>query len=264
MSLSESDAVKYGQIPLFNGKAALQPTGTELKEFKLNITYSVDFCDPDAEIAALKKSMHDREVLPYITGAGSILGKYVITSIETTFQRAAPDGSTEMANINVNLLESPGGEDPQPVGKALASQEPVTELPAEPVPTPAAEITEDLGEAKTKVSAIKNAINKIKNKTTEFKRGVREVRQLASDAQRLYTSAKTKVDNTVKIIKRASELPTSLDECIKYAENLAKLDNVADISVLEMNAGQLSGSADKVTARAAPVVGFSATKEGGS
>jgi len=36
------------------------------------------------------------------------------------------------------------------------------------------------------------------------------------------------------------------------------------MSVLEMNVGQLSASADKVTTSATPVAGFAGTKEGGN
>lgn len=263
-SYSDNEAVKYGQIPRVNDKPAIQPTGAELKEIQLSIVYSADFCEPTTEIEALKKSMRDFEVLTYINGEGQIIGKYVITSVDTTTQRCSATGRVELASVNINLLESPGGEDPAPAGQALTSQQPATEPPAKPVPSPAADITNDIAEAKTKVSGIKKAVAKIKNKTTDLKSGVREVRQLATDAQGLYASAKTKVEATKKIAQRASKLPTSLGEALKYAENLANLDNVADISVLEMNANQLSESADKVTTHAAPAAGFAGTKEAGN
>lgn len=263
-SYSDNEAVKYGQIPRINDKPVIQPTGAELKEIRLSIVYSVDFCDPDTEIEALKKSMRDFEVLTYVTGEGQILGKYVITSVDTTTQRCSATGRVELATVNINLLESPGGEDPAPIGQALSSQKPATEPPAEPVPSPAADITNDIAEAKTKVSGIKQTVAKIKGKTTELKRGVREVRQMATDAQGLYATAKTKVEATKKIVKRASQLPTSLGDALKYAENLANMDNVVDISVLEMNANQLSESADKVTTHAAPAASFAGTKETGN
>ena len=74
VSTSEADAVKYGQIPRVNDKDAIQPTGAELRELSLTITYSSEFCDPQAEIYALKASMHAFEVLPYINGDGRIVG----------------------------------------------------------------------------------------------------------------------------------------------------------------------------------------------
>lgn len=262
-SLSDTEAVKYGQIPRINGKPAIQPMGAELKEIRLSILYSVDFCEPATEIEALKKSMRDYEVLSYITGGGQIIGKYVITSVETTTQRCDADGRVELAAVNINLTESPDGPEPEPVGTALASQKPITAPPAAPVPSTAAEITAPIAEAKTKVSGIKQTVQKVKSRTTEYKRGVREIRQLATDAQTLYATAKTKVEATKKIIQRASQLPTSLDEAMKYAENLANMDNVTDVAVLEINAAQLSQSAEKVTAHAAPVAGFAGTKETG-
>lgn len=263
-SANESDAVIYGQIPLINSKPTIQPTGAELREIRLSIMFSVDFCEPSDEIEALKKSMHNYEVLPYITGDGRVMGKFVITGIETTTQQCSADGRVEMTTANLNLLESPNGDATKPVGQALTSQKPAAKPQADPVPSPASSITNDIDEAKSKVSGIKKTVAKVKNRTTEYKRGVREIRQLATETQRAYTTAKTKVENTKKIIKRASELPTSLDEAIKYAENLAKIDDTLDFTVLEKNVGQLSDSADKVTARAAPVVGFVGTKEGGN
>lgn len=264
LSFSENEAVNYGQISRVNDKPAIQPTGVELKEIRLSIVYSVDFCEPEAEIAALKKSMRDFEVLTYVTGEGQIVGKFVITSIDTTTQRCSPTGRVEIASVNISLLESPGEEAPEPVGQALTSQKPTTEPPAEPVPSPAADVTKDITEANTKVNVIKQTVAKVKGKTTKLKRGVREVRQLATDAQALYSSAKTKVEATKKIVERASHLPTSLGEAMSYAENLANIDNVADVSVLEMGANQLSESADKVTTHAAPAAGFAGTKEAGN
>lgn len=263
-TFSDSEAVKYGQIARVNDKPALQPTGNELKEIRLSIVYSADYCDPETEIEALKKSMRDFEVLTYITGEGKIHGKYVITSIDTTPQRCSATGRIELATVNLSLLESPGKEESIPTGQALTSQNPTIEPPTVPEPSPAMDIAQDIAEAKTKTTGIKQTMSKIKSKTTDVKQGVRSIRQTATDVQRLYASAKTKVEATKKIIQRASQLPTSLDEAIKYAENIANLDNVADISVLEMDVTLLSDSADKVATRSAPIVGFAGTKETGN
>lgn len=264
VSTSEADAVKYGQIPRVNDKDAIQPTGAELRELSLTITYSSEFCDPQAEIHALKTSMHAFEVLPYITGDGRIVGKFVITSLDIANQQCAADGWVELATVTVNLLESPGEEEAAPTGRALSSQKPIAAAPVASAPSPATGITNDVSAAKEKVSGMKQSIAKVKSRTTSLKRGVREVQQLAADAQGLYASAKTKVAATKKIIDRAGDLPTSLDEAIAYASNLAKIDNVVDVSVLEMNVGQLSDSAEKVTTSATPVAGFAGTKEGGN
>ena len=171
----------------------------------------------------------------------------------------------ELATVTVNLLESPGEEEAAPTGRALSSQKPIAVAPVASAPSPATGITNDVSAAKEKVSGMKQSIAKVKSRTTSLKRGVREVQQLAADAQGLYASAKTKVAATKKIIDRAGDLPTSLDEAIAYASNLAKNRQRGGCgTVLEMNVGQLSDSAEKVTTSATPVAGFAGTKEGGN
>ena len=147
VSTSEADAVKYGQIPRVNDKDAIQPTGAELRELGLTITYSSEFCDPQAEIYALKASMHAFEVLPYITGDGRIVGRFVITSLDIANQQCAADGWVELATVTVNLLESPGEEEAAPTGRALSSQKPIAVAPVASAPSPATGITNDVSAA---------------------------------------------------------------------------------------------------------------------
>lgn len=53
-TLSDSHGVRYSRIALVNGKDALQFTGEELAELRLTLLLSVDFCEPDTEINALR------------------------------------------------------------------------------------------------------------------------------------------------------------------------------------------------------------------
>lgn len=98
--------------------------------------FSSEFCDPQTEIFALKKSMHAFEVLPYITGDGRIVGKFVITNLDIANQQCTADGWVELATVTVNLLESPGEEEAAPTGRALSSQKPIAAAPAAPVSKP--------------------------------------------------------------------------------------------------------------------------------
>ena len=263
-SFSGSEAVQFGQIARINRKPVVQPTGRELAELSLTLRFTTDFCEPSEEIEALRGSMQRFEVLPYITGEGRIVGKFVITSLDGTAERCGADGRVEMATVTLGLLESVGENEPAAAtGTALSSRNPVVQPAASPVPAAAASITADLATARNGVAGIGRTVASIRQRTTSFKRGVRQVRQLADGVQEAYATAKTKVTATRKIIARASQLPTSLDEAIAWAENLARLDDTADLTVLEMQVGQLTASAAQVTADAAPVVGFVATKEGG-
>lgn len=269
-SLTNRQAVKFGRVSLINGKDVLQFTGEDLTESTITILYAVDFCDPAAEIKALQKSMKEAVALPFIMGDGTAVGKFVITGIDVTAQRYNRKGVIEAASVNVTLLECATKDDKKPTGLAVigANTSMVTpkvavKSPAIKLASPAKAITSQISKGKNAVNRIKAVGKDIKNGTTTLKRGVRDVRKLADSAKQAYSTAKTKVEATKKIIDRASKLPTSLEEVIKYAENLAKLDNVVDISVLNMNIAEISDSADKVTISATPVVSFAATKEGG-
>jgi len=263
-SWDEAYAVRYGKIPLINGKDVIQHTGDELAEIELSIRYSIDFCEPATEIEALKQSMREAEALPFITGEGSIVGKFVITSIDVSNETFSPAARLEIATVDLKLLEAANVESIQTKGSALVSSNPVAQKPLPAVDSPANSIAKDISKAKSAVNSMKKTVSDVKKGIKSFKRGVRDVRKFADSAQQAYSSAKTKLEVTKKIIKRASKLPTSLDDAIKYAENLAKLDTVADTTVLEMNVNEMSNRADKVTAHASPIAGFSASKEGGS
>lgn len=263
VSLSETHAERYAKIALVNGKDVIQHTGSELIEFSISVRYSTDFCDPVTEIAALKKSMADGEKLPFVSGEGEIYGNFVITGIDVNNERYSPTGVVEAASVNVKLLECETTE-PAPKGTAVASAKPTVQTPAPAVVSPSNSIASDIAKGKSKVAAIKSTVTDVKKGITSYKRGVRDVRQLATDAQQSYQTAKNKVEATKKIAQRATQLPTSLDECISYAENLASITNVMDMSVLEMNVGKLSESSEKATGYAAPVAAFSATREGGN
>lgn len=264
VSVSDSKAVTYGETPLVNGKPVIQASGKELNSISLTVTYAAEFCDPAKEVAALEKSMNGGEVLPYILGDGTVKGNYVITDIQSNVLRASAKGTPELVTVNISLLEKAGEVKNTVTGEALAGSAPTPAPAAAPVSSPAKDISGEITKANSNVSRMRSILSKVKKGTTSLRSGTRKVRKLADDTKKAYGTAKTKLEATKKIAKRATKLPTSLSEALAYAENLAKLDDVTDLTVLEKNITQLSQSADRVTGAASPVAAFSATKEGGA
>jgi phage protein U len=262
-SWDESYGKRYSKIPLINGKDVIQSTGEELVEIGLSIRYSIDFCEPATEIEALKASMKASEVLPFLSGEGVVIGTFVIKGIDVTNESFSSSGRLEAASVDLELLEAAYAEAPQSKPVALKSAKPTVQKPVPAVTGSAKSITKDISKAQSAVNSMKSTVAKVKKGVKSYKRAVREIRQLATSAQQAYSSAKTKLEATKKIIKRASQLPTSLDDALKYAENLAKIDTVMDTTVMEMNVKEMSDRADKVSTTAAPVVAFAASKEGG-
>ncbi|MDR0543158.1 MAG: phage tail protein [Dysgonamonadaceae bacterium] len=263
-SWGETYAASYGKIPLVNGKDVIQHTGDELAEIELSIRYSIDFCEPATEIEALKRSMRDAEALPFITGEGSIVGKFVITSMDVSNETFSPVGRLEIATVDIKLLEAANAEPSKTKGPALVSANPITQKPAAAIVSPASSITKDISKAQSRINAMKKTAAEAKKGIKSVKSAVKDVRKLATEVQQTYATLTTKVEATKKIIQRAGKLPTSLDAAIKYAENLAKLDNVTDIETLEINITGMSNCANKVTEHAAPIAAFVGSKEGGN
>jgi phage protein U len=260
----ETIAERYGKIALVNGKDVLQHTGEELVEIGLSIDYSIEFCDPSAEVESLKQSMQSASILPFITGEGVVIGDFVITGMDISHRVLSPEGRPELTSVSLSLLEHARGVKKKTTGVAMASARPTVQTPAMPVLSPSNAICTSLSSGTTDIRAAHAAVIEAKEGKKTFKQAVREVRQLSDNARRAYASAKTKIAVTQKIAQRARRLPTSLDEAIRYAENLASVDNLSDMTAVEMNVEKMRASAEQVTADAAPVVAFSASREGGN
>jgi len=267
-SWNETHGAKFGETPHIGTKSAMQYTAEELISIDLDIRLSNDFCDPSESIELLKRAKTSGEVLPFISGTGVLIGRFVITSIGIDVERTTAEGALNAASLSLSLKEyipPPGSEKEVPKGEAIKGQATqIKQTPAAPVLTQAKSITNDLSKAKQAVSVAKGILSDVRKGTKSLKRGVREVKQTAQAAKDLYSDAKSKVFQTKKIIQRASKLPGSLDEAIAYAENLAKIDNLASFATLEIRTNELVAASDKVAKSAAPVVAFVGTKEGGN
>ncbi len=295
--MSDKMSVKYGRIELVNGKDVLQYSGEDLDEISLSIQYAIEFCDPATEIEALKQSMRDAEVLPFLFGDGTIVGKYVITSLDLTYQKTSPIGVLESATVAVTLLEYAYGEPVKPKGIAVVTPSttelvtdtdidvyedvdedmldmymstdedtttvPAAETPAPPAPTPARGISKLITKGRDAVNKIKSLGEKVKQKVSDVKSLVQDVKNLANEAKDAYAAAKEQVEVAIKIYERAKDLPGSLDEAIKYAKDLAEMKNDINAEDLKKNIDQLVSSTNTVTKNATSVVSFIATKEGG-
>ncbi|MDR3133022.1 MAG: phage tail protein [Prevotellaceae bacterium] len=262
-SWDEKHSERYGKIALVNGRDVVQHTGRELSELNIDIVYSVEFCEPATEIDALRQSMHKGEVLPFISGEGAIIGKFIITGIDVEKNRFSHSGRLEMASVSLSLLEYDYPVGKKNNGKALKRANPTPLPPAPPVASVASAICADIDKGTLNANAAATVVEDVEKNKKTFKQGVREVRRLSDNTARSYRSAKTKVVVTKKIVQRAGRLPTSLDAAIRYAENLSTISNVSDMEVLKKDVGKMKESAGEVKSSAAPVAAFFASREGG-
>ena len=263
---SESHATTYAEVAHVGGKPSMQRTAEALVVVDLTIRLSQDFCNVADVLDKLKKAKTAGEVLPLISGAGVMMGKFVITAIDNEVQQTTHEGELIAAKLDISLKEyvtPPGSEQPSQ-GEAMKSKAPMKQPPAKPVTTEPQAIAKDISKAQRYVKKIKSGVQAVRSGTQSIKKGIRDAKRMADTARLLYTEASAKVRLAKKIAKRAAKLPTSLDEAIAYADNLARIDNLANVSMLEKQTEQLSEASEKVAKDAAPVMALVGTREGGS
>ena len=102
---SKKGSATYAEHALLDGKPRLQRTGSELDELTLSIRFHVSFCNPAKELAALKTSRDEGEVLPLLWGSGKVEGNFVITELEETIEDTDPQGNVFSYVVSCTLKE---------------------------------------------------------------------------------------------------------------------------------------------------------------
>lgn len=104
-SYNKTGAAVYAEHALIEGKPRLQKTGLSLDEITLSMRFHASFCVPADELAALKTSRDDGEVLTLLWGNGKIEGTFVITELSETIEEADPQGNIFSYLVNCTLRE---------------------------------------------------------------------------------------------------------------------------------------------------------------
>jgi phage protein U len=104
-SMEQTQSVNYAEHALILGKPKLQRVGSNLDDVKLGMLFHSRFCVPEAQILALTTAMNASEVLPFITGAGEIVGNFVITKIGRQIERTDASGRIVSVTVDVDLKE---------------------------------------------------------------------------------------------------------------------------------------------------------------
>lgn len=96
---------KFAIHPKINGRDRLQATGIELEDIDLLIRLNANFCDPTETIKKIKKYSEDGKILKYITGAGDVIGNFVIVTGKVNLKKYFRDGTIYSAELDVSLKE---------------------------------------------------------------------------------------------------------------------------------------------------------------
>jgi phage protein U len=102
------EAASWAEHALIEGKPRLQWIGEALTEIRLDLSFHIGYCKPDAEIKRLRKAKSDHQAMAYVLGNGVHRGWYVITDLSVTSRNTGPTGTTLAAEVSLTLREYVG------------------------------------------------------------------------------------------------------------------------------------------------------------
>lgn len=220
-SLQFRQTEKYSVIALATGKPRLQRVGTELDEVSFTIRFHASFCVPADQLEALRAARQNAEILPFTTGVGELLGRYVISQIGTTRTQLGPNGELIEATADVTLLEfydpnEQATDEAEAQRRAFANDRRKV-VPVQPIaarPLPSAVVSQ---EARASVSHNAQAITEAKKAQASTAETASRLRR----AQQQIEAARDNVDRVIGILQDQIALANAAPEMLGAAQAAA-------------------------------------------
>lgn len=207
---SGNRTANYAVIPVISGKPVIQRIGDELEEITLGMLFHRGFCDPDAKLAELESLRVSGEIVPLTTGAGELIGTFVVKTVQRDFDQMHGDGTLWSVRVSVNLLESASDTVAAPVGLAIASLSPrVVPSLTPPITTPA------LAFAPVTAAA---------SDAAQARRRLQDVATLdvsGADPAAAYAKARRTVDRLIQSINSIASAKPTLSGIVSSCSNVA-------------------------------------------
>lgn len=97
----------YAEHARVEGKPRLQWIGDKADSWTLRLRFHRRFCDPEAELARLRKALAAHEAMAFVLGNGDYKGLFVIDEIGATAEHTDVDGALISADVSLALREFP-------------------------------------------------------------------------------------------------------------------------------------------------------------
>jgi hypothetical protein len=238
---------RIAKTALLNGKAALLRTGTELTEYKVDLTLHFTFVNVVRAIAALREKQSNNLVCAFVDGTGTLIGDVVIMSIDVSESRRSPRGELTSAKLQLVLVEyAPiGANDPArgrdfDAAKALAENNVASVLIESRPATDAAEL----------VSNVSGSLADLRAADLEAKivvtappaQRVRNMVKLAKSANKAAQKAREALSFLARVrtlVAQAPALVEQLETIVERAEALKDAAERGDLTDVSANAGGL-------------------------
>lgn len=104
-TLDLKHSANYAEMPVIDGRPKLQRIGTNLDDLKLTIKFHVGFCNPEEKVNELMAVWETGEILPFITGAGVVIGEFVLIDVNRTHDQLDGNGQIIGVTIDISLKQ---------------------------------------------------------------------------------------------------------------------------------------------------------------
>lgn len=184
----------FAELPLLDGKPRLQRTGSGLDAIRVEMLLRREFTDPVADLVEIDELREKGEVLPLLTGDGTLLGEFVITRLTDTVNETDTSGVPISISVSLELKEF---VDPNPEATAdtAAKEAAFATSPQKVVPvtveragtTPAAvtssSVRESAGSSNSAIADVKKAAVDSTQEQTLLQRAAESLKNAQDKAQ---------------------------------------------------------------------------------
>ncbi|ARU23677.1 hypothetical protein RSSE_c3294 [Ralstonia solanacearum] len=153
----------FAEHALIEGKPRLQFVGDKLDEIRIQLAFHAYYCDPEVELAKLKKAAAAHQAMALVLGNGDYKGWFVLTEAQATSTQTDKAGTLIALEANITLREFVGDK-----------KNPLKPPAVQPKLPPAAAQT---------VSASQAAITQASSAATTVRDGIRQAVTYANQAQ---------------------------------------------------------------------------------
>lgn len=100
--------VDYAEHALIEGKPRLQRVADKLDEIRIQLSFHIQFCDPERELAKLRKALGEHQAMALVLGNGDYKGWFVLADVTATSKQTDKAGSLIALEASITLREFVG------------------------------------------------------------------------------------------------------------------------------------------------------------
>jgi len=271
-SFEQTESVSLPQHSHINRRPKQQFTGIDLSTVKIKIGLNNSFIDVEGAIEQFRRYRNSATHLKYITGAGSVIGTFVIKKTKTNLTRTDRQGNIVQAELEHELVElsySNPRLDSVRIALANSKNRPqVFEIPVRPIaPTLAVSAALDVVDTRAAASVSQNLLDGYVLAPDEAESRVNQARERFETAKQHMADAAAKVQQAEDVAVQAqgyvNNMYTAVQNAqtvIDYIDSFDPADPVGSLAGINDANNQFMSSLSVVSTTSTPLAAWTGAR----